>query len=302
MAELDLFEARLSEAVHAFADRAATGVDASAVAARAVGRRRAGTFAWLGHPLPVPAWIILLGGLLLAALLGATMIGGAFQDDRGSKVPPSSPGPTPTAVATDETDVLVTARAHALPPAATCPSGSDLRAGSEGPGLAAERYCGCGLPGLRSAVRSYRRRRHLLHERRSPDVDLRRLCQHVVTHGPGAEPAPAGSRVRRRFGSDDRVRAWRRVCLRARRDVSYDLDADRWERGSDGPVPTTVSVGSTTPWSYLKAAYHDPSGLVVVYDGTRIWAYDVETDHWYAIRQQESPWDAGRRVRHVVLV
>ena len=71
MAELDLFEARLSEAVHAFADRAATGVDASAVAARAVGRRRAGTFAWLGHPLPVPAWIILLGGLLLAALLGA---------------------------------------------------------------------------------------------------------------------------------------------------------------------------------------------------------------------------------------
>jgi hypothetical protein len=60
-------------------------------------------------------------------------------------------------------------------------------------------------------------------------------------------------------------------------------------RRSDGPVLTAVSGGSTTPWWYLKAAYHDPSGLVVVYDGTRVWAYDVEVDRWFAVRQQERP-------------
>ena len=48
MPELDPFDARLTAAVHAFADRAATDVDAAAMAERAVGRRRAGAFAWLG--------------------------------------------------------------------------------------------------------------------------------------------------------------------------------------------------------------------------------------------------------------
>ena len=198
---------------------------------RAGGRSPAGgTFAWLGHPLPVPAWIILLGGLAA---------GGAPRrdDDRRGvpgrpriEGPPSSPGPTPTAVATDEPDVLVTARAHALPPAATCPSGSDPGA----PGRKDQAWPPSGTAGADSLAfdRQSGRivaSRHLLHERRSPDVDLRRLCQHVVTHGPGAEPAPAGSRGRRRFRSDDRVRAWRRVCLRARRDVEL-----RPRRGSVG--------------------------------------------------------------------
>ena len=58
MPEVEPFEARLAAAVHAFADRAETKVDAMEVAERVVGRRRVGTFAWLGRPLPVAASVL----------------------------------------------------------------------------------------------------------------------------------------------------------------------------------------------------------------------------------------------------
>lgn len=94
MPELDRFDARLTAAVHAFADHAETGVDATAVAARAVGRRRRGAFAWLWSPLPVPAGLLLTVALL-GALLAWSVAGGAPWGPRTSIVPLPAPTATP---------------------------------------------------------------------------------------------------------------------------------------------------------------------------------------------------------------
>ena len=71
---------------------------------------------------------------------------------------------------------------------------------------------------------------------------------------------------------------------------SYDLEADQWLAGAASPVLTQTrasAAGPDAPKYGFAAAYHDPSGLVVVYDGTRAWAYDVEVDAWSAVRWEE---------------
>jgi hypothetical protein len=75
MPELDPFDARLEAAVHGFADRAQTSVDAAAVAERAMRRRHRGGFAWLGVAVPVPVSILLVLGLLVLALVASLGIG-----------------------------------------------------------------------------------------------------------------------------------------------------------------------------------------------------------------------------------
>jgi hypothetical protein len=99
MPELDPFETRLSATVHAFADRAETKVDAMEVAERVVGRRRVGSFAWLGRPLPVAASLLVTLGLLLALLAWSVQVGGPW-DRRSSVVPPPAPTETPAAAPT----------------------------------------------------------------------------------------------------------------------------------------------------------------------------------------------------------
>jgi len=99
MHEVEPFEARLAAAVHAFADRAETKVDAMEVAERVVGRRRVGTFAWLGRPLPVVASVLITLGLLLALLAWSVQVGGPW-DRRTSVVPPPAPTETPAAAPT----------------------------------------------------------------------------------------------------------------------------------------------------------------------------------------------------------
>jgi hypothetical protein len=97
MPELDPFDARLTSAVRAFADRAETGVDAMAVAAHAVRPRRRGAFAWLAVPLPVPAAVV-IATALLAALLAWSVGAGAPWGHRTSLVPVPAPteAPAPT--------------------------------------------------------------------------------------------------------------------------------------------------------------------------------------------------------------
>jgi hypothetical protein len=101
MPELDPFDARLTAAVHAFADRAVTGVDAVAMAERSVGRRRTGAFAWLSSPLPVPAGLLLTLILLLGLLAWSVGVGAPW-DQRTSvapaPVPTATPVPNPTPV------------------------------------------------------------------------------------------------------------------------------------------------------------------------------------------------------------
>jgi hypothetical protein len=99
MPELDPFETRLTAAVHAFADRAETKVDAMEVAEQVVGRRRVRSFAWLGRPLPVAASVLVTLGLLLALLAWSVQVGSPW-DRRSSVVPPPAPTETPATAPT----------------------------------------------------------------------------------------------------------------------------------------------------------------------------------------------------------
>jgi len=102
MPELDRFDARLETAVHAFADRALTSVDAASVAASAVGHRRTRPWAILDRSVPVPV-PILAGALLLVAFLGWSVSGGGpfpvhvwlGPAATPTEAPTPSPSPTP---------------------------------------------------------------------------------------------------------------------------------------------------------------------------------------------------------------
>jgi hypothetical protein len=75
MPELDPFDTRLGAAVHGFADRALTSVDAAATAERAMRSRPRGRFAWLGAAVPVPVSILVVLALLVLALVASLGIG-----------------------------------------------------------------------------------------------------------------------------------------------------------------------------------------------------------------------------------
>jgi hypothetical protein len=95
MPELDPFEARLAAAVHAFADRAETDVDAMAVAERAIGTRRTrGRLGWIWASVPVPVAVLITLGLLVGLLAWSVSVGSQHRDPRSFVV---SPTPTPTA-------------------------------------------------------------------------------------------------------------------------------------------------------------------------------------------------------------
>ncbi|MCU0478197.1 MAG: hypothetical protein MUE92_05570 [Chloroflexi bacterium] len=296
MPELDPFDVRLTAAVRAFADRSETSVDATAMAERAIGRRRrpAGAFAWLTSPLPVPAGIVLLLGLLLAALLGATMIGGAWRDDRSSVIPPSTPSPSSTAVASPTAAPIAEINlaaivAHSPPAAATCPPGSDPSA----PGPTHVAWPALGTTSMAFDRQSGKIVALVVFPQDQVQTWTFDVCTNAwQRQGNGPDlgmPAlvyDADSDRTVAFGRtgpldhvSDRVTAW-----------SYDLEADRWLEGTTSPALSAIryaASGGSEPSKGFVATYHDPSGLVVVYDGTRGLAYDVEADGWSVVRWME---------------
>jgi hypothetical protein len=75
MPELEPFDTRLEAAVHAFADRAQTSVDAAATAEQAMRHRPRSRLAWLGIAVPVPVSILFVLALLVLALALSLGIG-----------------------------------------------------------------------------------------------------------------------------------------------------------------------------------------------------------------------------------
>jgi len=98
MPELDPLDVRLTTAVRAFADRAQTGVDAVAVAARAVGHRRTGPWAVLDRTVPVPVPVLAVAALLIAFAGWSVAGGGPFPVRLwvGPATPTPTVSPTPT--------------------------------------------------------------------------------------------------------------------------------------------------------------------------------------------------------------
>jgi hypothetical protein len=66
---------------------------------------------------------------------------------------------------------------------------------------------------------------------------------------------------------------------------SYDLAADRWTKVGSFPWAQNDTANPT----YGTTFYHDPSGLVVLYDGAAMWAYDVDTNTLSKVRQLPDP-------------
>jgi hypothetical protein len=67
---------------------------------------------------------------------------------------------------------------------------------------------------------------------------------------------------------------------------SYDMNANRWAKSGQFPeVRRSWLYGEWSP----AAVYHDASGLIVVYDGATMWAYDVEASALTEIRQRPDP-------------
>ena len=99
MPELDPFDTRLEAAVHGFADRAQTSVDAAATAERAMGHRHRGRLAWLGVAVPVPVSILFALGLLVLALVASLGVGAPRRgQDAALPILVASPGvASPTA-------------------------------------------------------------------------------------------------------------------------------------------------------------------------------------------------------------
>ncbi|MCI4355237.1 MAG: hypothetical protein L3K06_07730 [Thermoplasmata archaeon] len=112
MPELGSFDGRIEAAIHAFADRADTRVDAAAVASRVIGRRRIASYVLAG--VGIPASLILLLALLLALLAWSAQVGAPW-DRRLSVVP--LPIATPPAVPAATPDPVTPAPARTPRPA-----------------------------------------------------------------------------------------------------------------------------------------------------------------------------------------
>lgn len=289
MAERDRFELDLTAALRAYAEDAPTQVRPAELARRLAvthPHRRAVLSFWPPVAVARPAQMLLLAGLLLAALLGSTLLVGAWRDDPISVAPPTSPSPGPAA---DESPTLLaTTRARALPPAATCPTGTD----PDAPGPAGQARPPKGPEDYTNRAMAFDRRAGrivLLADRREGGSRTWTfdVCANTWQDmSPSLEPpilsGPSRTWLVYDADSDRTVALVRQQGLMQGLQVwSYDLSANRWTHGSDSPVNEGVST--------YGVAYHDPSGLVVTYDGNLLWAYDVDRDRWAVETQRPDP-------------
>jgi hypothetical protein len=291
MVERDVFEARLRGALSRYVADGPTDVDAlefarTVAAAEPRQRGRAGSIAAAlagrsggGRPwrtILVPpagrspafriAWIAAVVGLLLAAVLSAAFVGGELlrRLNEPTVVPPAL--------------VDLTTKAKPLPAEATCPPGSN----PDAPGPADQER-------LLAAYGTMAFDRHAgrvvvlgSDEESRPRTWTFDVCGNTWQRmNPPVEP-PLDDPVRLVYDADSD----RTLGFTSDGGIwSYDLGADRWTKRGLHPGRHAL-VGWTTG---AAAVYHDPSGLVIVYDGDSMSAYDVETDTMTQVRQLPDP-------------
>jgi hypothetical protein len=222
--------------------------------------------------IPTVAWVLLLVGLLLGLVVGG-LAGGPWRDsDRAAVIAPS-PWPMATidpAVAT----ILATTKAKPLPVQATCPPGS--APDSPGPadqerppdgGMAFDRHAGRIVTWAADGTWTF-------------DVCTNTWHRMRAAQGPGSTPDEVEWLV---YDADSDLTV---ASTPSGQFWSYDLAADRWTKA--GWFPEIRRGWGWGSWR-TGAVYHDPSGLIVIYDGATLWAYDVEAGSLAEIPQLPDP-------------
>lgn len=218
------------------------------------------------------AWAAAMLALLLVALLAAVFVAGWRPNEAVVMVP--QPSPTVT-VDPAEATILATTKAQPLPAQATCPPGSDPD--TPGPadqhrpidgGMAFDRHAGRIVTWAADGTWTF-------------DVCANTWQRMHAAQGTGSNPDEVEWLV---YDADsDRTVA----STTSGQFWSYDLAADRWTKAGSFPAETRRGWGWGS-WS-TGAIYHDPSGLIVIYDGATLWAYDVEAGSLTAIPQRPDP-------------
>jgi hypothetical protein len=186
------------------------------------------------------------------------------------------PSPTPAGPVT--ATILATTKAHPLPAQATCPPGSNRDvagpANQERPSdsatfgpMAFDRHAGRIVLAADDGTWTF-------------DV-----CTHVWQRmKPAQEPRSTSDSPDWLVYDADSDRT---IAFTASGQFwSYDLASDRWTKAGSFP-------GIRRGWGWgswrTGAVYHDPSGLIVIYDGATMWAYDVEGGTLAEIPQRPDP-------------
>jgi hypothetical protein len=192
--------------------------------------------------------------------------------------------PSPTVIAA-ESDILATTKAGPLPAQATCPAGTN----PDAPGPADQGRPLTETAGAMAFDRHAGRVALLAAEMSvGSNTWTFDVCANVWQRMSPSEEPPVprdGGQVSLVYDVDsDRTLAFTdtgQVWI-------YDLAADRsTEAGRFAEIsdPERWEVGV----SGIAVLYHDRSGLVIVYDGVEIWAYDVDTNSLAKVRQVPDP-------------
>ena len=197
--------------------------------------------------------------------------------------------PLATTVVDEASDILATTKAKPLPAQAACPPGSDPDApgplDQERPsgywvvvgagGMAFDRRAGriVVLAGVGEGAAQWQ----------TWTYDVCTNTWHRMS--PPEEP-PSRARLVYDVDSDRTLAFTNADDPSDYHDIwSYDSAADRWTKLGSFPGAGDETSNPT----YGTIFYHDPSGLVVLYDGATMWAYDVESNTLARVRQQPDP-------------
>ncbi len=281
MADRDRFELDLAAALRTYLEEAPTEVRPTQLARHfatdyppgrtSIGLRR---FAAIPHP----AWVLLVGAALLAALLGgALLVGSQVQRKLPAVVPPVAPSAAPAYAGTWD-PILATTRARPAPAAATCPPDTDPAT----PGAADQERPKAGWTGNLAAAFDR-------HTGRIVYVDtLRETWTFDVCTSTWHRMNPTGAMIGElSAGLVYDVDSDRTVALGFEHISVYDANTNTWTQ----PGNDTVGIGEglIVP---MGAAYDPISGLILTtrfsgWDeqgetagGWELWAYDVDTNDW----------------------
>jgi hypothetical protein len=266
MTERDAFEVRFHAAVRGYAGRVSSDLDPVELAHRiaAAEPRRHGLAAaleWRTVAIPRVAWLLLLLGALLAALVGGMLLAGSQEQRRLPAILPPvgqvfacPPGSTP-----DRPGPVDQAR-----PIGLAPTGAALAFDRRAGRLVALTTAGGRVETWTFDVCTNTWTQ--MHPNREPpgggplvyDIDF---DVSILVSSESAWSSPPG---------ENHVSVPQAVSSRV---WAYNLQADTWTEKGDAPTDSALRT-------------YDPfSGLVVATSNEELWSYDVDTDTWTPIHE-----------------